>query len=58
MANALFSQQPNILANQGYLVVIPFLATAQVAQQTVTIPLSSGGLPPASGTLGVVLDRN
>lgn len=50
MANALFSQQPNILANQGYLVVIPFLATAQVAQQTVTIPLSSGGLPPASGT--------
>jgi hypothetical protein len=24
MANALFSQQPNILANRGYLVVIPF----------------------------------
>lgn len=25
MANAVFSQQPNILANSGYLVVIPFL---------------------------------
>lgn len=52
MANGIFSQQPNILANSppGYLVIIPFLATAQVAQQTVTLPLSAAGLPPASGT--------
>lgn len=50
MANAIFSQQPNILLNGGYLTIIPFLATAQVAQQTVTIPLSSNGLPPASGS--------
>lgn len=49
MALAIFSQQPNILLNGGYLVIIPFLATAQVAQQTVTVPLSTGGLPPASG---------
>lgn len=50
MTLGIFSQQPNILLNQGYLVIIPFLATAQVAQQTVTLPLSSGGLPPASGS--------
>lgn len=50
MANAIFSQQPNILANGGYLVIMPFLATGQIAQQTVTLPLSSAGLPPASGT--------
>lgn len=50
MANAIFSQQPNILSNGGYLVIIPFLAGAQIAQQTVTLPLSTAGLPPASGT--------
>lgn len=50
MANAIFGQQPNILANQGYLVVIPFLATAQTAQQTVTIPLSTNGLPGVTGS--------
>lgn len=49
MALALFSQQPNILLNGGYLVIIPFLTAGQVAQQTVTIPLSTSGLPPASG---------
>lgn len=27
MANAVFSQQPNILANNGYLVVIPYLSS-------------------------------
>lgn len=50
MANAIFSQQPNILLNQGYLVIMPFLAGNQLAQQTVTIPLSSAGLPSATGT--------
>ena len=50
MANSVFSQQPNILLGGGYLVIIPFLATAQVAQQTVTIPLSTLGLPAASGS--------
>ena len=50
MAVALFSQQPNILLNGGYLVIIPFLTTAQTAQQLVTIPLSSAGLPAAAGT--------
>jgi hypothetical protein len=49
MANAIFSQQPNILLNGGYLCIIPFLTAAQTAQQTITIPLSSAGLPPASG---------
>jgi hypothetical protein len=49
MANAVFSQQPNILLGGGYLVIIPFLSTAQVAQQTVTIPLSTGGLPASTG---------
>ena len=49
MANAIFSQQPNILSNSGYLVIMPFLATAQVAQQTVTVPLSTNGLPASTG---------
>lgn len=45
MANAIFSQQPNILAGNGYLVVIPFVDTgAVVAVQTVTPSLA-----PASG---------
>lgn len=50
MANAVFSQQPNILANVGYLVVIPFLATAQTAVQSITT-LSPALLPPASGAV-------
>lgn len=45
MANAIFSQQPNILNNQGYLVVIPFLSAAQTAVQSLTFPAT-----PASGT--------
>ena len=36
MANAVFSQKPNILAGGGYLVVIPMLGTAQTAVQTIT----------------------
>jgi hypothetical protein len=35
MANAIFSQQPNILAGNGSLVIIPFLSTAQVAVQEI-----------------------
>lgn len=58
MANAIFSQQPNILLGGGYLVIIPFLTTAQVAQQTVTLPLSSGGLPPAGGTFEFTFAAN
>ncbi len=58
MANAIFSQQPNILANGGYLCIMPFLSAAQVAQQTVTIPLSSAGLPPASGTFEFTFGGN
>lgn len=41
MANRIFSQQPNILANNGYLVVIPLIPEVQ----TVT-----PSAPPASGT--------
>lgn len=58
MALALFSQQPNILLNGGYLVIIPFLATGQIAQQTVTIPLSSAGLQPASGSFKFTFGGN
>lgn len=54
MATALFSQQPNILINNGYLVIIPFLATAQTAQQQVTIPLSTNGLPASTGAFELV----
>jgi hypothetical protein len=45
MANAIFSQQPNILANGGYLVVIPYLSSAQTNTQLVSFPAT-----PASGT--------
>lgn len=41
MANAVFSQQPNILGNNGYLVVMPMLTGAQTAVQSIsfeTIP--------------------
>jgi hypothetical protein len=46
MANAIFSQQPNITAGGGYLVVIPMLATAQVAVQSVSF-IGGTGLPTA-----------
>lgn len=42
MANAIFSQQPNILANGGYLVVIPFLTTAQTAVQEINFVGGTG----------------
>jgi hypothetical protein len=45
MANAIFSQKPNILANGGYLVIIPFKTTAQPDIQTVSFPAIA-----ASGT--------
>lgn len=51
MANAIFSQQPNILANGGYLTVIPFLTAAQTAVQTISFSGVS-----ASGTF--VLNYN
>ena len=35
---ALFSQQPNILANGGYLVIIPYLAAAQNQQVAISFP--------------------
>lgn len=36
MANALFSQQPNILGNRGYLVVIPFEDGTETVGEAVT----------------------
>ena len=53
MAVAVFSQQPNILAGGGYLVVIPFLATAQYQQVT----LSFSGVP-ASGAFAITYNSN
>jgi hypothetical protein len=44
MANAIFSQQPNILANGGYLVIIPYLNNAQTNTQLVSFPAT-----PAAG---------
>lgn len=35
MANAIFAQQPNILAGGGSLVIIPYLNVAQIAEQEV-----------------------
>lgn len=58
MALSLFSQQPNILLNGGYLVIIPFLSAAQIAQQTINIPLSSAGLPANSGTFEFTFGAN
>jgi hypothetical protein len=49
MANAIFSQQPNILLGGGYLCIIPFLTTSQTAVQRVTLPLTTAGLPAISG---------
>jgi len=45
MAVAIFAQQPNILAANGYLVVIPLLTSSQVGVDTISFP----GIP-ASGT--------
>lgn len=45
MATTLFSQQPNILNNGGYLVIIPYLSAAQTAVQVVSFPGT-----PTSGT--------
>lgn len=45
MANAIFSQKPNILAGNGYLVVIPFVDTTPVVAQQ----LISFSEVPASG---------
>lgn len=50
MALQIFSQQPNILLGGGYLCIIPFLTGAQIAQQTISVPLSTAGLPAASGS--------
>lgn len=58
MALALFSQQPNILLNGGYLVIVPFLTAAQIAQQTVSVPLSSAGLQAASGSFKFTFGGN
>lgn len=49
MALSIFSQQPNILSNGGYLVVIPFLAAAQNQIVSLTYPGT-----PASGTFELV----
>jgi len=42
MANAIFSQQPNILAANGALIIIPFLTTAQTAVQTISMVGGTG----------------
>jgi hypothetical protein len=47
MAISAFSQQPNFLSAGGYLVVIPFLNTAQTAVQTISMVGGTG--VPASG---------
>ncbi len=47
MANAVFSQQPNILAPGGSLIVIPFLSSAQTAVQLITFEGGTG--IPVSG---------
>lgn len=53
MALGIFSQQPNILNNGGYLVVIPFLSAAQDQIVTVTFPAT-----PASGTWEISYNSN
>lgn len=53
MAVAAFSQQPNILAGQGYLVVIPFLAVAQNQKIAITFPGT-----PASGAWAITYNGN
>ncbi len=58
MAVNLFAQKPNILANGGYLVIFPFLATAQTAVQKVAFPLSSAGLPASAGTFELTFGGN
>lgn len=53
MALAIFSQQPNILANGGYLVVIPYTATAQDQIAVISFPGT-----PASGTWEISYNSN
>lgn len=53
MANGVFSQQPNILNNNGYLVIIPFLSNAQTAVQLVSFHGT-----PASGTFELTYNGN
>jgi hypothetical protein len=53
MSLAIFSQQPNILANGGYLVVIPFLSTAQDQIVEINFP----GVP-ASGSFEITYNSN
>ena len=53
MALALFAQSPNILANGGYLVIIPFLTNAQNQQVTVSYPAT-----PVSGTYELSYNGN
>ncbi len=51
MANAIFSQQPNILSGGGYLVIIPFLSAAQVAVQTISFLGGTGVATAGAFTL-------
>lgn len=53
MANAVFSQQPNILSPGGYLVVIPYLAAAQDQIAKISFPGT-----PASGTWEISYNSN
>jgi hypothetical protein len=46
MANAVFSQQPNILANNGYLVIVPYLDNSNVT----AVQRISFSLAPAAGS--------
>lgn len=50
MANAIFSQQPNILANNGYLAIIPFIAGTNEIQNV------DPSAVPASGTFKLNYD--
>jgi hypothetical protein len=53
MANAVFSQQPNILNGSGYLVIIPYLSGAQTGVDTISFP----GIP-ATGTFELTYNSN
>ena len=53
MAVAVFSQQPNIIAGGGYLVIIPFLSAAQTQIISVTFPGT-----PTTGTWELTYNAN
>lgn len=53
MAVALFAQQPNILNNGGYLVVIPFLDATQDQEVLISFPAI-----PATGTWEITYNSN